>query len=159
MKNKWNIIVNTYKKNKHESEEKIQQVWIDLFADSELFGYSKMFNINNHRPLPMGTKTVIPDIILHMENKDICVIELKRHDMVFDKKHETQLMSYLKQISCNVGLLICDKIYMYYIDFINHNKTINWSIDFEEDSSDGISFMELFIKSNFDTLKIKLKYN
>ena len=44
---------------------------------------------------------------------------------------------------------------MYYIDFINHNKTISWSIDFEEDSSDGISFMELFIKSNFDTLKIK----
>ena len=40
---KWNKIVDLYNKYKFKSEEEIQRLWEQLFADAELFGYSTIY--------------------------------------------------------------------------------------------------------------------
>lgn len=154
MKNKWNQIVDLYHKHKHDLETKVQDVWESIF--SECFGYSKLSGeVERHRNLSIGAQMkAVPDIILRKDNKDVCMVELKRLNMCKEDKYENQLLSYMKQVGCSVGMLICNNIYIYYLNFANHSY-INYCINFTHDSVDGCSFVELFSKGNFNSLLIK----
>ncbi len=154
-KQKWNQLVDLHTKNLLAQESIVQNLWEIAFV--ELFGYSRLNGeLDSHRTLRIGsTERVIPDIIIKENEKDIFIVELKQHNKYFDGGMERQLFSYLKQLKMNMGILICNKIYVYDYD---HNKNDNeqskLEIAFEKDNPDGIRFMELFSKGNFKNTSV-----
>jgi hypothetical protein len=154
---KWNKIVDHYKENINTPECDIQKAWVDFFADTDFFGYSK-FNkeVDDQRSIQIGsTQRVIPDIIIrsNQEQHDLFVVELKRYSKM---EGHNQLFSYLKLLNLNIGVLVCSKLYIYDYDIVNTNDEQAFiEIAFEKDNPDGIKFMELFSKGSFDKENIK----
>ena len=102
-----------------------------------------------------ATSRVIPDIIIRstQENRDLFVVELKQHTILTGYE---QLFSYLKLLKVDIGILICNKLYIY--DYDTDKDDDNQSvlgIEFTKDNPDGIKFMELFSKSTFNQQEVK----
>ena len=153
---KWNDLVKHYKENVSSSEEIVQRDWESFLTDSAFFGYSKnKGDVDPHRSLQIGSsERVVPDIIVRKDNRDIFVVELKKYSLPFSKGRAEQLFSYLKLLHVSIGILVCDKIYIYVYDFAASEQE-NWlEIPFKEDHADGIAFFELFSKETFEKEKI-----
>lgn len=152
---KWNFLIEYYNKKQTAPEKIIQQDWENLFA--EIFGYSKLLKeVDAHRTMQIGaTSRVIPDIIIRstQENRDLFVVELKQYTILTGYE---QLFSYLKLLKVDIGILICNKLYIY--DYDTDKDDDNQSvleIEFTKDNPDGIKFVELFSKGSFDKENIK----
>jgi len=104
---KWNKIVEHYNKNINVAEDIVQSIWEKIFA--EFFGYSSLVGeIESQRSIQIGsTYKPTADIIIRNGSVDLFVVELKRHDSPFSKKDEEQLLSYLRLLCKNIGVLIC----------------------------------------------------
>lgn len=144
----WNHIVSEYSTKQYAQESTIQALWENYF--SEIFNYKKINKeIDSQRSITIGTgRHVIPDIILRRNNQDIIDVELKKYGLLFSGDMEKQLVSYMNQLHISVGVLICQKIYIYVYDYIG-NKIKKLEIPFEKNNPDGIKFIELFQKDNF----------
>ncbi len=156
----WNYLVEHYNKNKSIAEEQIQRDWESFFADSELFGYSKIKgDVDAHRSLQIGSyQRTIPDIILRKDGEDLFVVELKRYSLDLIEEREDQLFSYMKLLRIPIGILVCEKIYIYNYDFKEKdekNRENKVEIPFETDNASGITFIELFCKGNFSQDGVK----
>lgn len=156
MNNKWDLFNQIVSQHREDKEEKIQRVFEQMFAASELFGYSQLFGeIDSHRVLHIGsTDRVIPDIIIRdaSSNKDLFIVELKQLNVKYDVKFEDQLLSYMRLLSLTVGILICDAIYVCILD---NNKPVLSKIDMCSDNSNGSAFIDMFSKKSFSIDKIK----
>ena len=153
---KWNRIVEYFNRHLNAKEEVVQDVWERILA--EFFGYSSLNGeIDIQRTVHTGAaNSMEPDIIIKNSSRDLFVVELKRHNMLLDKGMEKQLISYLKQLQNDMGILICNKIYIY--DY-NYNKSDyeqdRAEIEFEQNNPDGIKFIEMFSKGTFDKATVK----
>lgn len=151
---KWEFLVDCYNKNKTASEQRIQEDWENLFV--EIFGYRKLLKeVDAQRNIQIGsTVRTIPDIIIHnKEQGDLFVVELKQHTLTTGTE---QLFSYLKLLKVDLGVLICNKIYLYDYDITkDDDKQAFVEIAFTKDNPDGIKFVELFSKASFDRQHIK----
>lgn len=154
---KWNLIVSLMQEHRFDKEDKIQELWQSIFADANFFGYSQFGGeIDSQRQMPIGSRErTIPDIIIRdsVNNRDLFVVELKQHNLPFQKKYMEQLFSYMRLLRLSIGVLVCDEIYLYYLDNNDVQKVI--AIPFEYDENDGKCFVELFIKGNFDQYKVR----
>lgn len=150
----WNKIVEHYKNKYNEKEEVLQKDWEIILSD--LFNYSKFFGeIDAHRQLKIGsTKTVIPDIIIKNDDVDLFDVELKQYNLQFSVEMENQLKSYLDLLHLSVGILICQKIYLYIYDF-GQSKFKRTEIDIVENNPDGAIFVDLFKKGAFSKEKVE----
>lgn len=146
----WNKIVSQYNKIRNNKEEVVQASWEFIF--STLFNYSDS-EIDSQRPVQMGSTPKYPDIIIKIENEDLFVVELKQHTL---HKGQDQLISYLNQLKVNIGILVCDNLYIYDFDYTARENTYSvLEIPFIQDNPNGSRFVELFSKDNFDKQKIK----
>lgn len=156
MNNKWNLFNQIVSQHREDKEEKVQKVFEQMFAASELFSYSQLFGeIDSHRVLHIGsTDRVIPDIIIRdaSTNKDLFIVELKQLNMKYDKKFEDQLLSYMRLLSLSVGVLICDAIYVCVLD---NNKPALSKIDMCSNNANGSAFIEMFSKGSFSVDKVR----
>lgn len=147
---KWNKIVEIHNKHINDKEDITQNLWENIFI--EFFGFSR-FNdeIERHRNIQIGsTERIITDIILKEDDSDLFIVELKQHNLPKNKTMELQLMSYLKQLRLSIGILVCDKIYIYDYDYKKaDDEQIYAVIDFERNSLDGERFIDMFSKGNF----------
>ncbi len=154
---KWNCIVAQMRNKFSAREKEIQQLWEDFFADVSLFGYSKLNGeIDSQRSLHIGsTDRAIPDIIIRdvVSKKDLFIIELKQHNYAFDDNFKKQLFSYMRLLRISIGILICDKIYMYFWDLDNKEESIE--ISFTENNELGAKFIELLEKGRFDETNVR----
>lgn len=73
--------------------------------------------------------------------------------MPFETRFKEQLFSYMRLLRLTVGILICDKIYLYFLDFDDNETSIE--IAFTKDNANGAKFIELFEKKNYDEEAIK----
>ena len=155
-KETWNYLVDHYNRNIGANEDVIQRDWESFFADAELFRYSKIRgDVDSHRTLQIGSyERVIPDIILKKGGNDLFVVELKKYSLHFSKEREAQLFSYLKLLHISIGVLVCDKIYIYVYDFETSEQENKLEIPFEKDNADGIALVELLTKDYFSKEKI-----
>jgi len=102
-------------------------------------------NIKDKFPVPMGSSTKEADIIL--EGKDFnIVIEMKRPEKFLGVEETGQLISYMRILGYKYGLLIGNKIKLFY-DY-DHNKIPNeieeiLSLDFNSNSEEGKILGEL----------------
>lgn len=152
LKDKWNKIVEIYNKNKGSQEQMVQLAWESIF--SELFGYSRLDgDIDSQRPVKMGVSTKYPDIIIRKNTEDLFIVELKRSVL---HEGKDQLFSYLNQLKMELGVLICDKLYIYDYDRLSKDNDYSFvEIFFSKDNPTGIKFLELFTKVNFNKTEIK----
>ncbi len=153
-KEKWNLIVKQYKENYNSVESKIQSLW-ELYC-SEFLGYSKLLReFSTQENKGIGSRErVIPDIILKKGNENIFDIELKQYNLKFSTNMENQLKSYLELFHMSIGMIVCDKIYLY--SYCYGTREVNSiSIDFCNDNPDGIKLLELLNKDNIDEIEIK----
>lgn len=148
----WNSLVKDVQNAKTEREDAVQSLWEDIFSDTYYFGYSRRKGeVDAHRSIQIGSgMRTIPDIIIRdAENRtDFFVVELKQHCARFDESYKQQLFSYMRLLGLSVGILICDRLHLYYC--INSSKAIDLSIDFTQDNELGIQFLQLFSKGNFN---------
>ena len=154
----WNYLVSEYKKNFDAQEDKIQTLWESYFAMPFIFNYSDSDDIDSKRSLHIGSKDrEIPDIILRSNHKDICTIELKRYTLPKTSDFEKQLLNYMSHtdMRLSIGVLICKTINIYYYNYATNEKKC-FEFTFEENSSFGEKFVELFSKDNISEEKIKL---
>lgn len=153
---KWNRIVAYYNEHLHVEETEVESLWENIFADAKFFGYSRLDGeIDRQRKILSGTTYIKSDIIMKDGDRDLFVIELKRHDSPFSKRDEEQLLSYLRLLRKNIGVLICNKIYVYTDANQSDDKQEKVEIEFKPDNSDGIKFIELFNKAAFDEQAVK----
>lgn len=146
----WNEIVSEYNDNLNCKEEIVQKTWEVLFK--LCFGYSKP-EIDSQRSVKMGVMTKRADIVITNGVEDLFVIELKRHVL---HEGQEQLFSYLNQLKIDLGILVCDKLYIYDYDYTaKENSYSVLEIPFIQDNPNGSRFVELFSKDNFDKQKIK----
>lgn len=154
MSNNWSFFCQICKKHRNSKEETIQKAFEEMFA--ELFGYSRLLGeIESQRVIRVGsTDRVIPDIIIRdsSKNKDLFIVELKQLNLNSNENFKNQLISYMKLLSLNVGILICDAIY---ICFLDNYKPIWTKIEILEDNKKGEMFLEIFYKNNFTLDRIK----
>ena len=148
---KWNKIVELYNKHYNDKEDIIQNTWENIFV--EFFGYSRFIGeVERHRNIRIGsTERVITDIIIKEDNTDLFIVELKQHSDSHNSVMGLQLISYLKQLRLEVGVLICDKIYIFNYDYSKNDDEQKYAvIEFKKDNSDGIKFIEMFSKGLFE---------
>lgn len=131
-------------------EEIVQKTWEVLFK--LCFGYPKT-DIDSQRSVKMGVMTKRADIVIKNDTEDLFVVELKRHTL---HDGQAQLFSYLNQLKIDLGILVCDNLYIYDYDFTaKENSYSVLEIPFTQDNTNGSRFVELFSKDNFDKQKIK----
>lgn len=152
----WNEIVSKFYEKISTLEREVQELWENFFSDAEFFGYSKLRGeIDSQRNIPIGSgMRTVPDIFIKdcSTGKDLFVVELKQHNLPFNEKFKDQLISYMRQCLLKVGILICNKIYIYYG---NDDNTIHTEIAFEHGNPQGSKFIDLFRKGNFDENAVK----
>lgn len=146
----WNKIVSQFNKNLNSKEEIVQTSWELLF--STIFNYSDS-DIDSQRSVKMGVMTKRADIVIKNDTEDLFVVELKRHTL---HDGQAQLFSYLNQLKIDLGILVCDNLYIYDYDFTAKEDSYSvLEIPFTQDNPNGSRFVELFSKDNFDKQKIK----
>ena len=118
---KWNEIVDCFNSHIYTLESKVQNLWENIFA--EHFGYSILKGeIDAHRSAKIGaTDRTVPDIIIKDKELDLFIVELKQHNLMYKNGMENQLLSYMKLLNIDIGVLICNKIYI--IDY-SYNDNI-----------------------------------
>jgi len=153
---KWNKIVEHHSKFYNVKEEKVQTVWESIFA--ELLNYSRLDDeIDRHRKIKIGaSERIITDIIIKDDVDDWFIVELKQHNYPLNAEIETQLFSYLNQLKLDLGIIVCNKLYIYDYDYNkNDAEQDKIEISFSLDNPLGIMFVELFSKSNFIKTAVK----
>lgn len=148
----WNKLVFYYKKNYNKKEDIVQNSWEVLLSTD--FGYLVDTEIKPQYEVTMGSSKNRADIVVQRSKDDkLFLMELKRHTLNNGQK---QLFSYLNQVKTEIGILVCDKLYVYDFDYTQKSEKYSYvEIDFTQDNPDGIKFVELFTSDNFDRQKIK----
>lgn len=109
--------------------------------------------IDRQRTLQLGRNGILrPDLIVYGNNrKALIVIEVKRPgpEMTRDKGIG-QLRSYMRQMKCDLGLLIGSDLKVFYDGSLNpqSDPILLERIDFEKQSEKGTIFVEVFNKSS-----------
>lgn len=154
---KWNAIVSDFQANKNLKEDAVQNLWEEIFADADVFGYSKRSReIDIWRNIQIGSRErTVPDIIIRdsVNDKDLFVVELKQHNLPFNQAYKEQLFSYMRLLELKVGILICDKLYIYVRE--NYRTEYSIEISFTKNSKYGEKFIELFSKGDFNQERIR----
>ena len=149
----WNLIVDAANRSKNCPETHVQAEWVDIFH--EIFGYSKLFGeIKEQEKIIIGShERTIPDILITQNGKSLFVVELKCYNMSKQDKYVEQLKSYMKLLDLEIGVLVCNKLYIFCKDTNGEYPYIE--IPFEKDNKNGELFVESFSKKNFNTDFIK----
>lgn len=152
---KWNLLVKEFDGHKSAKEDIIQRLWESIFA--EIFGYSRLNGeIDSHRKMRIGSiERVVPDIIIKEKTieKDLFIVELKQPLYSFEPKYKEQLLSYMKLFRIDIGILICNEIWLFMFD--ENDAEISMDIPFSMDSENGCKFVESFSKGTFDEKLVK----
>lgn len=108
-----------------------------------------------------STNRIIPDIIVkNLDTKESFVIEVKKPSAdIENSSHKNQLFSYMRQLKLEFGLLIGNKIQIYYDGKSTEEPILLKTIEFSDSNKDGFLFVELFhIKSfSYSNLEIFTK--
>jgi len=152
---KWNLLVEEFNAHKSAKEDAIQRLWESIFA--EIFGYSRLNGeIESHRKMRIGAiERVVPDIIIKekLSKRDLFIVELKQHLFSFEPKYKEQLFSYMKLFRINVGILICNEIWLFMFD--ENNTELSMNIPFLPNCENGYKFVDAFSKGVFDEQLVK----
>jgi hypothetical protein len=115
-------------------------------------GWSKYKGeIDQLRHLPIGANnSLIPDIVIKQENKDILVFELKRPSLDDSERRRAQLYSYMLHLKLKYGIFIGSTMQLYYDKPDGKKPVFIANFTPNENNEEAITFLKLISKSNFD---------
>lgn len=105
-----------------------------------------------------ASNRMTPDFVINSsEKRNLFVIEIKQPSLPLNTNFQQQLFSYMRQLRLQYGVLIGQVIQIFYDgDLTDHDDPVLLeTIEFEQDSTKGLKFVELFSKQTFsyETLK------
>ncbi len=154
---KWNEICYLIKKHKEKnsSEDFFQNEVENIFEKLGWSRYKK--EIISKQPIRLGAvNTVVPDIVIKNENKNIFVAELKKPNQNSLVKHIEQLSSYMLLLKLDYGIFLGENIQLYYDDPTDKAQPIKiFETSFVENNQEGRAFVELISKPNFSLKKLQ----
>ena len=149
---KWKKICQLVNANKHISEKEYQEIVIKTL---EMLGWNRS-EIEEQRKIPSGAaKRLEPDIIITNKYEDLFVIEVKKPNSTHNSRNDEQLRSYMRQLRLNVGIIIDEKIHVFYENENCKLPVEILSIDFDENCKNHSMFIRLFSKESFEKTKLK----
>lgn len=149
-RNTWNNICNRITKKYHNSSEKeFQDYAITIF---DKLGWSELDGeIITQRTISIGSAgSLRPDIIISNGKNDLLVVELKKPNLQTSERNVSQIVSYMKQLKLNFGILLGESLQIFY-DSPNDNKDPQkiHEICFDLNSEDGNEIIELLSKDDY----------
>lgn len=124
-----------------------------IYALDSILGWDRFDNVLRQVPVQMGSTSKYIDILVKEKNgNDLFVFEVKRPS-VFLEKYDEQLKSYMIHRTINLGILIGNKIQIYFGN--GSNIILIDEIDFIRDSKKGFDFVENFHRQNFSRENIE----
>lgn len=96
---------------------------------------------------------IIPDFLIKSnEGKNLFVIEIKQPHIPLNSTFQQQLFSYMRQLKLEYGILIGQSIQLFYDGILSNqeNPILLETIKFDRDNAQGIEFINLFNKTNFN---------
>jgi hypothetical protein len=149
MENKWKEICYLMKINKASAEDLFQSEVVNIF---EKLGWSRYNNeIEEKRKIDIGSaKSLKPDIIIKTKERDLFAVELKKPTVKYTGRNDSQIFSYMRQLKLNVGLLINDRIHVFYEDENCRVPVEIMNIEFNENAQDGLKFLALFSRQTYN---------
>lgn len=152
----WNDICFRIKnKNQFASERDFQIIAETLFEKIGWLQYKR--EIVTQKVIPVGaSNNVKPDIIIENNGKRLFVIELKKPNIAMSERNIEQLISYMRLLKLNFGILLGETLQVYY-EIPNDNKEPQKIIEisFNNDSSEGIKLLKLLSKNDYSYENIK----
>lgn len=138
--------INT-KMNEQLFESKVIQ------AFGELGWKDFLGNIEVRPTLHIGSVNRIePDLLFKSDSKEnLFVVEVKRPGIDLNSDHQKQLFSYMRQLKLDYGILIGNRIQIFYDGALSKdmNPILLETIKFKSGNERGLNFVELFYKENF----------
>ena len=152
----WNRICSKLKRLKgsnckeKEYESKVRECF-DYLLD-----WDDEVNVQVHIPIGSVT-TLIPDIIISSGGVYQFVIELKKPTNILTERQCAQLFSYMKQLKLDYGLYVGENIQLYYDNPDDReDPVLIKKFEFEENTSDGQKFVELFGCKTFSDNNLRM---
>ena len=142
----WNEICFHINKNRNSSERDFQTAVEFLF---EKLGWSAYKGeIVTRKAIPVGAaKSLKPDVIIHADGKDILVVELKKPSATMTDRNADQLISYMRQLRLDFGILLGETLQLYYESSKGNIKVRD--IPFIENSDEGVKCISRLSKSGY----------
>lgn len=145
----WNDICQLVveQKRKNVTEEVYQAFIENIFSD---LGWSKIRReIVSQETLPIGSgNSLIPDIIIKSNSRNLFVIEIKRPSAEAVDRHEKQLISYMLQLKLKFGIYFGEVIQVFYDNPDDSEVPMKIAtIPFTPDNSNGKELLNL-LKNN-----------
>ena len=154
-KSVWNEICFFMEKSRNASERDFQTTVEFLF---EKLGWSQYKEeILSQNVIPVGSaQSVKPDIIIRNNGENVFVVELKKPNVELSGRNIDQLISYMRLLRLNFGILIGDNLQIYY-ELPNNDKPPLKITDiaFLKDLDVGAEFIEIFGKKGFSDERVK----
>ena len=109
-------------------------------------------------PIVFATATHYADFALFLSDPDRpeMIIELKRPINKKRGKDTNQLEDYMTKMECSYGLLVGERLELYFIDYEKSKRipTLILSIEFIKDNKDAKCLMDLMRKDSYDSDKM-----
>ena len=149
----WNEICFHVKKNRGSSERDFQTTVEFIF---EKLGWSQYKGeIVTQLNIPVGSSgNVRPDLVIKENDNIVLVIELKRAGADLSERHAEQLISYMRLLRLNYGILLGETLQLFSEIQQKSNMPIKiCDISFKEDSNVGIECIEVLSKDDFSYIR------
>ena len=150
----WNEICFHIKKNRGSTERDFQTTVEFIF---EKLGWSQYRGeIVTQLNIPVGSSgNVRPDIVIKESDNIVLVVELKRAGADLSERNAEQLISYMRLLRLDYGILLGETMQIYSEMQHNRNMPIKiCDISFIEDSETGIECIEVLSKNKFSIEKL-----
>ena len=157
----WNNFCNDVAscKRRKQKEIEFERGPIKDFLTS--LGWTKYGNSHlvEQYPIVFATATHYADFALFLSDTDRpeMIIELKRPINKKRGKDTNQLEDYMTKMECSFGLLVGEKLELYYIDYKQARRipVLILSIEFIVDNKDAKCLMDLMRKDSYDSDKMR----
>jgi hypothetical protein len=116
-------------------------------------------NVETRSSIRIGANNrITPDFIIRSNEKErLFVIEIKQPNLPLKSNFQQQLFSYMRQLKLEYGVLIGQRIQIFYDGLSGQeNPILLENIEFKRENKKGIEFVNAFSKStfNFDSIDI-----
>lgn len=151
MQELWNeicFIINKYRQA-NSSENSFQIEAENIF---EKLGWSRFKGeVISQKVINVGSAhTVRPDIIISSDHENLFVVELKKPSVGFVDRNTDQLVSYMRLLRLNHGILLGDSIRVLYDNPENKDEPVEIvDIPFTPNNTDGAKLLKTIERSNF----------
>jgi len=145
----WNEICYHVNKNRGSTERDFQTTVEFLF---EKIGWSQYKGeIVTQLTIPVGSAgSVRPDIVIKDNDTIVLVVELKRADSDLSERNAEQLISYMRLLRLNYGVLLGEKLQVYSeMQHSNNSPVKICDVSFNADSDIGVECIEVLSKNNY----------